>query len=172
MGTWNLPQTKEKAAALEKLMEKEIIAAHAIHGGALSNLLGDDDLYDAIDKCGLGEDIRHQVVLTLERLISEPDETFTKTWEPGAREIWQRIIDRFWSEIENLENYPDSEEVAEKNFHDFVDGLEKLSRKYGVILGVTGGVHITNTRNPYLKRFCYTRDHTSGDLDSIGFFAE
>ena len=44
----------------------------------------------------------------------------------------------------------------------FVDGLEKLSSKYGIVLQVTGGVVIYDEGD--ITGVQYTRDHTSGDL--------
>lgn len=166
MGTWSLPQTKEKAAALENLMAQGIPAADA--ADKLGRLLGDDDLFDTFSEYGPNEDIRHQVVITLERLIGEPDETFTKPWLPEAREICQKIINRFWDEIENSEIYKLDEKTGFANYHAFIEELQKLSRKYGVIIQSTGGVRLCNPRYPYLKRLYYDADFSSGDLYSVG----
>lgn len=166
MGTWSLPQTKQKATALENLMAQEIPAWAARE--KLYHLMGDDDLFDTFAEYGNTEDIRHQVVITLERLIGEPDETFAKPWEPGAREICQKIIDRFWGEIENSELYKLDEKTGYANYYAFIEELQKLSRKYGIIIQSTGGVRLCNPRYPYLKRFYYDADPTSGDLYGVG----
>ena len=51
---------------------------------------------------------------------------------------------------------------AGERFDEFVDGLEKLSSKYGIILQVTGGVLVYDEGD--VTGVQYTRDHTSGDL--------
>jgi hypothetical protein len=166
MGTWSIPQTKEKAAELESLMAQEIPARDASQ--KLSRLLGDDSLFDAIDKYEPHEDIRHQVVLTLENFLGQPAECFTKPWEPEAREICKKIIDHFLNEIENSELYKLDEKTGFENYHTFISELQKLSRKYGVIIQSTGGVRLCHPRYPYLKRLYYNADLSSGDLYSTG----
>jgi len=46
MGTWNLPQSLEKAKKLQILLKKPLIALDA--ESKLYDLLGDDDLFDSI----------------------------------------------------------------------------------------------------------------------------
>ena len=46
MGTWNLPQSLEKAKKLQNLLKKPLIALDAEN--KLYDLLGDDDLFDSI----------------------------------------------------------------------------------------------------------------------------
>ena len=46
MGTWNLPQSLEKAKKLQNLLKKPLIALDA--ESKLYDLFGDDDLFDSI----------------------------------------------------------------------------------------------------------------------------
>jgi hypothetical protein len=46
MGTWNLPQSLEKAKKLQNLLKKPLIALDTEN--KLYDLLGDDDLFDSI----------------------------------------------------------------------------------------------------------------------------
>jgi hypothetical protein len=56
----------------------------------------------------------------------------------------------------------------EKRFMDFVDDLEKISAKYGIIIQVTGHVWI---HDKPLEAVTYTKDSTSGDIIPIQIFA-
>ena len=46
MGTWNIPQSLEKAKKLQNLLKKPLIALDTEN--KLYDLLGDDDLFDSI----------------------------------------------------------------------------------------------------------------------------
>lgn len=60
----------------------------------------------------------------------------------------------------------------EKRFTKFTRELADLSRKYGIVLAVTGGVHFTSLKKDkkLLEKLSYTDDATSGDLNPLNFF--
>jgi hypothetical protein len=58
---------------------------------------------------------------------------------------------------------PDS--TSEKLFQEFIEGLEKLSKKTGVYLNVTGGVQIVLPKS--IEKVEYSDDWSSGDLRSV-----
>ena len=59
------------------------------------------------------------------------------------------------------------ENLDEANFLAFVKGLESLSKQYGIVLSVTGGVYFVDKDSKKLQALEYTKDHTSGDLDPM-----
>lgn len=52
----------------------------------------------------------------------------------------------------------------QKRFEQFTKELAKLSKKYGIVLQVTGGVYIEKDGD--IKSIVYTDDASSGDLNS------
>lgn len=93
MGTWNLPNTKEKAKKLQNLLKKPLRASQATD--KLYNLLGDDELFDLI----LGEqkvfgdnlDVRDMVKSSLEYFLDN-SENAMKPWDQEAVKICQSLI--------------------------------------------------------------------------------
>ena len=55
------------------------------------------------------------------------------------------------------------------NFQEFVDKLEKLSRKYGV--AIHGNYDLTDNPKEF-KNLKYSRDYTSGDIAAEGYWGE
>ena len=55
------------------------------------------------------------------------------------------------------------------NFLDFMDKLEKLSRKYGV--AVYGHYDLTDNPKEF-KNLKYDRDYTSGDINPHGYWED
>lgn len=58
----------------------------------------------------------------------------------------------------------------QKRFDKFIDELEEISKKHGVLLNVTGGVHIVSSEEK-IDEVHYSRDSTSGDLSSEVIFS-
>lgn len=50
----------------------------------------------------------------------------------------------------------------DQNFQKFIDGLERLSKKYGIALSVVGGICAYDLEG--FKEIKYTRDSSSGDI--------
>lgn len=97
MGTSSQPDTIEKMARLERLME-EPFPAHEYHAH-LSDLLNDDNTFDNIDIAARRNpevDIRPIVAATLEewsRWMSP--QAWSAPWEPGVRERAAAVAARF-----------------------------------------------------------------------------
>ena len=92
MGTWNLPQTVQKAKKLQKLISKPLPAK--IAEDRLYDLLGDDDLFDQIlseqEACGDDTDVRFLVETHLRNFLDNK-ENATKPWDKEAFKICQNI---------------------------------------------------------------------------------
>lgn len=92
MGTWNLPQTKEKAKKLQNLLKKPLPVNEA--SDKLYDLLGDDELFDLIleEQRFFGDDldVRDMVKSSLEYFLETP-ENATKPWDQEALQICQNI---------------------------------------------------------------------------------
>ena len=92
MGTWALPQTKEKAKKLQNLLQKPLIALDAEN--KLYDILGDDDLFDSIieEQRVFGDDldIRNLVKSSLEYFLKH-SENATKSWDQEAFKICLEI---------------------------------------------------------------------------------
>jgi hypothetical protein len=92
MGTWNLPQSLEKAKKLQNLLKKPLIALDAEN--KLYDLLGDDDLFDQIlseqEACGDDTDVRFLVETHLRNFLDNK-ENATKPWDKEAFKICQNI---------------------------------------------------------------------------------
>ena len=92
MGTWNLPQSLEKAKKLQNLLKKPLIALDAEN--KLYDLLGDDDLFDQIlseqEACGDDTDVRFLVETHLTNFLDNK-ENATKPWDKEAFKICQNI---------------------------------------------------------------------------------
>lgn len=72
-GTWSLPNTKQKAMKLKKILSKPLSAEKA--GDVLYDLTGDDSLYDMFDELiadGEGkDDIRYMVVDKVKKWVKD-----------------------------------------------------------------------------------------------------
>jgi len=94
MGTWNLPQTKEKAKKLQNLLKKPLPASEA--SDKLYDLLGDDELFDLILEeqriFGNDLDVRGMVKSSLEYFLDN-QENATKPWDQEALQICQNICE-------------------------------------------------------------------------------
>jgi len=92
MGTWNLPQTVEKAKKLQKLVSEPLPAK--IASDELYDLLGDDNLFDQIlseqEACGDDTDVRFLVETHLSNFLDNK-ENAVNPWEEEALEICQNI---------------------------------------------------------------------------------
>lgn len=52
-------------------------------------------------------------------------------------------------------------------FEGFTNELEKLSKRYGVSLDITGGVYVMSSEDKQkIKEIIYSNDSSSGDLSS------
>jgi hypothetical protein len=93
MGTWNLPQSLEKAKKLQNLLKKPLIALDAEN--KLYDLLGDDDLFDSIieEQRVFGDDldVRDLVKSSLEYFLKNSKDV-TNTWDKEAFKICQSLI--------------------------------------------------------------------------------
>jgi len=93
MGTWNLPQTVEKAKKLQTLLKKPLLAREA--SDKLYYLLGDDELFDLIleEQKVFGDDldVRYMVKSSLEYFLDN-QENAMKLWNQEAVKICQSLI--------------------------------------------------------------------------------
>ena len=98
MGTWALPNTKEKAQALHELMQKPL-KANSKAESKLYNLYGDDELFDEIidrraDE-GTNYDLRFLVATyikgTLDYLKESPESFYVK-FDQEATKILEQIV--------------------------------------------------------------------------------
>jgi len=64
--------------------------------------------------------------------------------------------------------------TEEKRFTNFTKELANLSKKYGIVLDVVGGVYFVDleTDKESIANLAYTDDSTSGDMSPINFFDE
>ena len=98
MGTWALPNTKEKANALQELMQKPLKANNKSKD-KLYDLYGDDELFDEIDdrrtEEGANYDIRFLVATyiksTLDYLKESP-ESFNVKFDKEAIKTLESIV--------------------------------------------------------------------------------
>lgn len=88
MGTWALPQTVDQAKQLAVLLQQPLLARDAAQ--RLYDLLGDDDLFDAIDSerehLGDAADVRGLVKGYLAQFLKHADLAF-KPWEAEAHRL-------------------------------------------------------------------------------------
>ena len=62
----------------------------------------------------------------------------------------------------------------QKRFTKFAKELATLSKKYGIVLEVTGGVNFVDLKEDKesLEKLSYTDDAVSGDINPLNFFEE
>lgn len=97
MGTWTLPQTKQQAEKLSKLLEKTLPLNNLEN--KLYDLIGDDDLFDKIvsdrkvfgGKHDCSDEVKDFLRELIERYETSPEE-FTKPFEPEALEILKTCL--------------------------------------------------------------------------------
>lgn len=97
MGTWSLPNTKEKAEQIVNLMKEPLQAQVATK--KLSNLYGDDSLFDEINYCedvfGHEYDVRGQVYHFIKKLLLmywDNPESFYVQMENDAIAILKSLV--------------------------------------------------------------------------------
>lgn len=98
MGTWALPNTKEKAQALHELMQKPLKANNKATS-KLYDLYGDDRLFDAIEdrreKYGKGYDLRFLVATFIKGILEyykKSPERFYLKFDQEAIKILETIV--------------------------------------------------------------------------------
>ena len=93
MGTWAFPYTDKKANALAERLNKPIKRKR--YHIALSGLIGDDDLFDNIDKFELEhEDIRIPIYYFLHDMLTNIHLTLC-FWQKGAIDTCIQIVNDF-----------------------------------------------------------------------------
>lgn len=92
MGTWALPDTKEKANQLKEILEKPLPANEA--ADRLYHTLGDDNLYDFFNELEGSQDVRITVRNHLKEFIETQLHTCFKPWEAEAIEICKKIFSK------------------------------------------------------------------------------
>lgn len=97
MGTWSLPQTKQQAEKLSKLLEKPLLS-RSIEDN-LYHLAGDDNLFDEIStlkkEYGSKYDFRNRVKTFINNIIERYEnnpEDFSKPFESEALEILKACL--------------------------------------------------------------------------------
>lgn len=94
MGTWALPNTKQKAEKLQELF-REPIYSNQETKDALYDLYGDDELFDDIDGAEYKEDIRYLIACYLDKMIkyyNEKPECFNVQFDKNAIKILKAIV--------------------------------------------------------------------------------
>lgn len=89
MGTWALPDTKEKANQLKKILKNPLPADEA--ADRLYHVLGDDELYDFFSECEGDPDIRTSIIRHLKDFIENQLDTCFKPWEEEAIKICKEL---------------------------------------------------------------------------------
>lgn len=97
MGTWSLPQTKQQAEKLSKLLEKPLSLRKA--EDKLYHLTGDDSLFDEFfylrkehgNKYDCRDEVKNFVKEIIKRYKKQPKD-FRKPFEPEALEILKACL--------------------------------------------------------------------------------
>lgn len=98
MGSWALPNTKQKAEELKKLLAKPLYSNKRTQD-KLYHLYGDDALFDAIDdreyEYGKHYDIRFLIKIYIKGLLEDykkHSETFNVNFDKGALKILNELV--------------------------------------------------------------------------------
>jgi hypothetical protein len=78
------------------------------------------------------------------------------------KEYQMKFTQQISSRYKTFSGY-DADADERKRFKLFVQELAKLSKQYGVLVHVTGGIQIVEPKE--IKDIRYTEDATSGDLE-------
>jgi len=101
-GCWSYPYTEDKAKKLFALFEKPLVAKEA--KDVLYDLVGDDTLFDALDKAEekSSSDVRPEIKIHIKNMLEmyhkQPGD-FKYGFEPKALEILHLIVDKGVSEV-------------------------------------------------------------------------
>lgn len=90
-GTWEVPDSIDRAKELYQILQKPVPAKDAVK--MIGHLIGDDGLFDAIGNATAEEphtDVRNRIADTIKKWLGELNK-FKHEIDPSVQKVWQQI---------------------------------------------------------------------------------